>query len=122
MALSPDQFGEPEQLRMFMSAREIHSGFAPGDRRGEMGPGADARIWARKLGEARDDGLVASVRSAGVQKPVELLHSEQAVIDGHHRVAAAMNTNPDQLVPVIHHARERDWMHPAVDRAWRALR
>lgn len=116
-----DQFDEPEQLRMFMSAREIHRDFTPGDRvGGGYGPKADARIWNKKLQEAKDVGLDTSVRQYGVQEPVDLVHSDRAVLDGHHRVAAAVHTGADQLVPVLHHENFSDYVKKIqrIDKAW----
>jgi hypothetical protein len=112
-----DQF---EQLPMFMSAREIHRNFAPGDRGGEIGPHADARIWNKKLQEAKDEGLESSVRQQGVQKPVDLELAGQSVLNGHHRIAAAVHTGADQLVPVLHHENFKSYINNGwnIDRAW----
>ena len=49
-----------------------------------------------------------SVRQSGVQEPVHLgqqfgSQGKPEVVGGHHRIASAMDTRPNELIPVIHH-------------------
>lgn len=115
MTLNATQF-QGEQLPMFMTARDLYNNTQPGDAR-ESAP----QMWNSKLREARVPGsaedssgasLRDSVRSSGVRTPVTVLHggwiagyqdSDKPILwNGHHRVVSAINTNPDQLVPVEH--------------------
>lgn len=60
----------------------------------------------QKLGESVKSGLLNSIKKQGVQKPVEIYHedgtNEKWLEDGHHRVIAAHEVNPNMLVPVEH--------------------
>lgn len=108
MTLNPQQF-EGEQLPMFMTARDIHRTITPGDMGGFDKP---AQMWADKLAESKvdnaDDGtdrtIWQSVKDEGVRSPVDIAHrpSGPMLWDGHHRVVSALNTDPDQYVPVLH--------------------
>jgi len=112
--LSHEQF---EQLDMFKPAREL---------RGMQL--ADAHVWLlnhglssadesnvkrsrknvmqRKRAEAKKSGLYDSIKSEGVKEPVEvgrrLYTGRQELVNGHHRVAAAMAIDPKMIIPVNH--------------------
>lgn len=108
---------QPEQLRMFMTPREIVEGgrFAPSDKQYGESVG---RMWQRKLKESQRPptsrghgaGLYDSIARSGVQSPVELYHGNpeehdpDQVWDGHHRLASAYATRPDAHIPVEHTA------------------
>lgn len=113
------------QLPMFMTPREIHTHFQPtdGDRITVMRQTTHDNVWPskethgemmnRKLDEARQGGLVASIKKHGVVDPIQVQASEDhwpvgtqgkyQIMDGNHRLAAAHALNPDGLVPVEHH-------------------
>jgi hypothetical protein len=109
-----------EQLAMFMPAKEIMDKLNYSDD-GVISP----RFWARKLKEAktgtvedshtsrrgRQKSLYESVKEEGVQKPVELRETlvpsiftpkGHQLLQGHHRVAAAADIDPNMLIPVTH--------------------
>jgi hypothetical protein len=114
MTLNPQQF---QQLPMFMSAREIQEQTTPGDKEPTQ---RTSSFWAHKRREAESldavkgaggPTLAESIRSGGVQQPVELGWASTLVrpelANGHHRVAVAAKS--DQLVPVMHDAGETPW-------------
>ena len=97
--------------------------FVPGDF--EPGPDFDyAGTWRRKLKESHkpadlyyDDSRYDAVATEGVTKPIQLMHSSQragfrgnrqraageehwVIVDGHHRIAAASDIDPQMEVPV----------------------
>jgi hypothetical protein len=122
------------QLSMFMSAREIMSNYDPleGDRRtADNGRYAfqapreaketDTQLWGRKLDESkhRSSPVVSSLhetvaRNGPVASPVHLTfegygsRGKDYIAGGHHRIAAALDTHPDALMPVIHHKSVKD--------------
>ena len=55
-----------------------------------------------------DRSLAQSVASEGVQNPVHLgtqfgSSGKPQIVGGHHRIAAASESRPDDLIPVLHH-------------------
>ena len=122
-SLSDKQF----QLSMFEPAHKLMDGgigsFNPGDlgieeatpsthggyRERRQTP---AEGWEQKLEEADYDGLYDSIAKRGVTKPVALLavdlHERRwkrflpagNIMDGHHRIAAANEIDPNMEVPV----------------------
>ena len=129
MELNPQQFGE--QLDMFKPAREIVEGMHTGDFENNLGDSSNFAKhwgWQAKLDEAKTDrfyhtyagkeSLYDSVGRQGIKQPVAIRHWADRpgpqLANGHHRVAAAYDQNPDMLVPVVHYdidAGERidDW-------------
>lgn len=105
----------PNQLRMFMTAQELHDHHSidvmqtPESRYGGAWPDMDS-MWRTKRRENKMDGLDKSVREHGVHSPVELTSGRDvdgAVIqDGHHRIQAAFDHNPQSLLPVEHDSLE----------------
>lgn len=114
-----------EQLSMFMPAKTLR-GMRPhlgdieaeteawGDYQepGEAGPGMRNKkrfMWQVKLEESNDfDDLYGSIAQEGVHTPVVVQHygkSKTRLAEGHHRVAAAYNINPNMEVPVEHETR-----------------
>ena len=99
------QFGEAMdrgQLALFAHGEDIQANVDPnpGDLMAD-GAGDVDKLWARKSEEAYDEGMTSSVRRQGVHTPVdiELTRDGFGVLrDGHHRVAAAADTN--QWVPI----------------------
>ena len=119
-----------EQLPMFMKAGEIKSKITSS---ADPGGGNMEYLWGYKLHEAKTGAirnarylptrarkgasLYDSIKAKGVQKPVELERRtsksktkpiEYSLGEGHHRVAAAADINPNMLIPVIHD----DWVNP----------
>ena len=105
-----------EQLRMFMTAREIHDNYAPIDAIDQI-PG-HPMTWAMKYREALEPdqyektALADSVREHGVRQPVQLGDDyvpgeedrQPAVLGGHHRIAVEYAERPDtRYIPVTHH-------------------
>ena len=113
-----------EQLPMYMTAGEIKSIV-----NSSADPGGDnmESLWHQKLYEAKTGAirnaryvptrarkgatLYDSIKSKGVQKPVELNRNNKdtrfskkgySLSEGHHRVAAAADINPNMLIPVEH--------------------
>jgi len=95
-----------EQLAMFMPAGEIKSKITYSDD-GDVGD----KLWSRKLKESKRGGLYRSIKANGVKKPVELQRNFNRSMftpighqlnDGHHRIAAAADIDPNMLVPVTH--------------------
>ena len=104
-----------EQLSMFMPAKQLRGMHL-----------SDAHVWLlnhglssadesnvrrsrknvmqRKRRQAKKSGLYDSIKAEGVKEPVEigdtLYTGEQQLINGHHRVAAAMSIDPNMLIPV----------------------
>lgn len=100
------------QLRMFMTARELHDTDsidvmqAPDSRYGGAWA-AKSDMWERKKLENRQGGFDKLIAAQGVHKPVELTSGtdvEGSVIrDGHHRIQAAFDASPESYLPVEHH-------------------
>lgn len=60
-------------------------------------------FWDIKRDENAESGLTEDVRAIGVRVPVTVQHSKlvgPVIRGGHHRIAAAMEVNPDMLIPV----------------------
>jgi hypothetical protein len=49
-------------------------------------------------------GMYESIKKIGVQEPVTIVHRKRAPVlwEGHHRIASAMDVNPNMLIPVEH--------------------
>jgi hypothetical protein len=105
----------PDQLKMFMSPREI-AGYI--DEFGDFGaePKYIESGTAAKMAESRDSGMHDSIAAEGVKKPVEISHFSENYGDpksrvrgktilsqGHHRWASQNDADPDRLMPVVHH-------------------
>lgn len=72
---------------------------------------SNQEVLARKLKSAKADkweeskGMYKSIKKIGVQNPVDIIHDPKRgpmLGEGHHRIASAMDTNPNMLVPVTH--------------------
>ena len=96
-----------EQLAMFMPAHQIASLKLGDTRKGET----NEQVLARKLESAKADkwsaskGMYESIKREGVHTPVEIIKSKAGTFlgEGHHRIASAIDVNPNMLVPVEHH-------------------
>lgn len=115
------------QLTMFHTARELRGGgvgkFLPADMEEvedydsdeldsdgtyKMRPETEDEAWERKGEEAEMSGLTEHIAEhGGVARPVDLSvgdrlvgHETGTIMNGHHRVAAQHDVNPDALVPV----------------------
>lgn len=98
-----------EQLRLFMTPREIMSEYQPheADRNEVVDEGrmeTNDEVWSRKLDKAHNDGLVEDIYHHGVELPVSLDPVNRRVRGGHHRIAAANHLNPDQFIPVAYNS------------------
>lgn len=105
-----------EQLSMFMPAKQLRGMHL-----------SDAHVWLlnrglssadegnvkrsrknvmqRKSREAKKSGLYDSIKAEGVKEPVDIgrgYGGRQELINGHHRVAAAMSIDPNMIIPVRH--------------------
>lgn len=96
-----------QQLAMYMPAHEIAKLPMTDTRPGET----NQDVLARKLKSAKADkwegskGMYKSIKKIGVQEPVELIHHPKRgmmLSEGHHRIASAMDVNPQMIVPVTH--------------------
>lgn len=115
----------PVQLRMFMTAGELHGMHSidvpqtPESRFGGAWKSMDA-MWKTKRKENRADGLDKHVAEHGVHNPVELASGRDVIGDvivhGHHRVQAAFDANPQSLVPVTHHSLEQHGRWPDLNK------
>lgn len=103
-----------QQLAMFLPAHEIAKMPMTDAHRGE----SNQEVLARKLASAKADkwepskGMYESIKKIGVQEPVEIIHSDkgQMLGEGHHRIASAMDVNPNMLIPVEHkNPQEKGW-------------
>ena len=135
----------PQQLQMFMPAKEIVEKYrvrpdlhGTGDaiHYGHTKDESTEQLWERKLSEAEDwttsigndpvegypdrHGVIRgnpsirqSVEKFGVQTPIELRDASSdlgpVIWNGLHRLAVAMETNPDMEVPVSHEEAEYDY-------------
>lgn len=95
-----------QQLAMFLPAHEIAKMPMLDAHRGEN----NEEVLARKLKSAKEDkwepskGMYESIKKIGVQQPVDIIHNEKDTMlgEGHHRIASAMDVNPNMLIPVEH--------------------
>lgn len=104
----------PNQLRMLMSAREIAASVGQAEtfvhKPEDIAKDPDAK---RKLSQSKKNGLHKRIAEEGVKKPVDILvkggYSE--LVNGHHRLIASLDTNPDRLMPVMYHNNSKtvDW-------------
>jgi hypothetical protein len=65
----------------------------------------EKNVMAQKLSNSRTTGLYDSIKDQGVSKPVYVSQNAkfgQTVGDGHHRIAAAYDIDPNMLIPVEH--------------------
>lgn len=80
---------------------------------GKSGPGMRNKkrfMWQTKLDESHDEDLYDSIASEGVHEPVTIQNygkNKTRVLNGHHRIAAAYDINPDMEIPVEHKIRTR---------------
>ena len=116
----------PQQLQMFMPAGELIQG-TPNDL--YAGANTESGLWASKdelwevkLEESKltrrpphQNRLYASIKSGGVKQPVRIRTGstgyvgdgkELTIVDGHHRVAAANDIDPQMEVPIDQHIQE----------------
>lgn len=100
------------QLRMFMSARDIgdyvdaygdvgdNTGGLPHEAMRAANPGA----VERKINNMGGSGMGDSIAAEGVKKPLDITHrgAERHLVNGHHRLIAQSQADPDRLMPVVH--------------------
>jgi hypothetical protein len=113
------QKDKAEQLAIWKTAGRIVSEYEPliGDvHEGET----SENLWARKAMEASQgapgnsrskttgETLAQSIKREGIKNPVSLQFKDSAfgnqpfVLGGHHRIAASLYDNPDNLIPVTY--------------------
>ena len=107
----------PDQLRMLMTAQELHDTHSidvqqtPESRYGGAWS-TMSDMWSTKRRENKRSGLNKDVAAQGVQQPVELTSGRdvagEVILNGHHRIQAAYDANPRQLLPVEHGNLDRD--------------
>lgn len=114
------------QLPMFLTPNEIRQHVTLGDAYSEFDNSSDAkeydrrsigapktklqadtedRLLAQKASDNKIEGLDKSVASEGVKTPLTILsnRSQSPMLwNGHHRLAAALDSRPDQLIPLEH--------------------
>ena len=100
------------QFRMFIPARELME-FAAVDAPDEISYSEAYGVLAQKRrentysmfqrGNVEEEPLIKSVAKEGVRTPVNIVEhgsSGNAILNGHHRIVAAYDVNPDMEVPV----------------------
>jgi len=113
-----DDHVEPYQYRMFMQARELMD-LPAGDDGLRQSLNQNTALQNRKREENKSparfgrsaDPLGPDVKKQGVVNPVSLYyrpdpphsHTAPQLDDGHHRVVAAYDANPDSWIPVQYH-------------------
>lgn len=93
----------PDQLRMFMSAREISP--ASSVDAAEQDEEAFEQLMDKKLNESIDRGLYDDIARKGVKAPVQVIHHPTVgniLGHGNHRFASQRDIDPDALMPVVH--------------------
>jgi hypothetical protein len=101
-----------QQLDMFRPAKDLRLKTVLGDVEsekiwdyGKTAPDViEKQVMDQKLEESKTTGLYDSIKEKGVKNPVYLGRSNTKSImsDGHHRVAAAYDIDPNMLIPVEH--------------------
>jgi len=120
------QFGQPQQLKMFMSPRELLASIDyMGDDSGTdptLESIAKSRVMKGKIADAKADGLTKRIAAEGVKKPVDVSHNQFGayLVNGHHRLAVQASLDPDRLMPIMHHDSEHelftvDWSTRHID-------
>jgi hypothetical protein len=100
------------QLKLFMSAREIGDsvsaygdfGQNPGGLPHEAMRTISSDVLERKKNNFGRSGLQESVQTHGVKKPLDITHDSGGMMlaNGHHRLIAQSQADPDRLIPVVH--------------------
>ena len=100
----------PHQLQL-LTAQELHDTHSievqqtPESRFG-MARRSMPEMWKVKRRENKKSGLDKDVAARGVQDPVELVTGRDVIGSviwhGHHRIQAAYDADPHQLIPVMH--------------------
>jgi len=124
--MAPSEALRSRQLAMFIPAKDLMTA-APhaGDlQRYAGGVETEGELWDRKLGESKSrnwnlshghktlwegQGLHESIASEGVRDPVRIMHRDNddvSVVQGHHRIAAAHDIDPEMLIPVVHYGED----------------
>jgi len=99
-----------QQLSMFMTAKDL-SNLRWGDQRKDE---TKEQVIQRKLEESKTGNwstskhLYKSIKRSGVKRPVEVIVGKHPKTgapihdlgEGHHRVASALDINPNMLIPV----------------------
>lgn len=94
-----------QQLAMFMTPKEIVTNHQLSD---SHFYGGVRQMTDIKQRENELTGLDKAIKEQGVQKPVHLYHTSQSegghteLVDGHHRLVAALKHRPNELIPVLH--------------------
>lgn len=100
--LNADEMDKPVQLPMFMQARDLMDSLT---RTVDYEGDSVEQVMTFKNSDHVGTGpLRESIRSKGVQVPVQIIHDDNDITmgQGHHRAAIADAVAPDSFVPVIH--------------------
>lgn len=117
----------PRQLKLFMTAGELMehpAGDFDGRSMFDEDDGAAGKLYESKIGskksthgyraESGEETLYKSIKREGVLKPVNLTFANDddevpTIDDGHHRVAAAYDINPNMYIPVDYSSGWSGW-------------
>lgn len=93
-----------EQLPMFATARELREHYTPWDYNEQAHEGDPEIMWEQKHEEVWDEGLYHQIADEGVKKPVNVHHTahDRELLNGHHRVAAQYDADPEAFIPLNH--------------------
>jgi hypothetical protein len=102
MSNVPDRADHPgrryQQLPLYMTAGDLHS---PAINKGDQNFGeSHDDLMKMKLDNARTSTLHHDIKNHGIQEPVTVDWETNTLINGHHRVAAANDINPNTIVPI----------------------
>ena len=101
----------PNQLRLFMQAKELMdltSGHTEGINQDYLPYSQSPGVYRQKLAESKvrpkigQGSLHESIQESGVKVPVRIRTHEgkEQINDGHHRIAAANDIDPEMYLPV----------------------
>jgi hypothetical protein len=128
----------PNQLKMFMTPREI-GGFVTaygdfGDNPGGLPHEAMNKLDSHRADEKRSNvegsGMKASIASGGIRKPLDIAWAtatpepgkpdERFLWNGHHRLQTQSEIDPDTPIPVVHTSMDEGLYHGRDSRGFRA--
>jgi hypothetical protein len=130
--MAPSEALRSKQLAMFIPAKDLMTASPhAGDLQRVQSKGAhtletEDQLWERKLKESQNkhwnvsrghktlwegQGLHESIAAEGVRTPVRILNHDDdnvTVLQGHHRIVAANDVDPEMLIPVVHYGEDED--------------
>ena len=125
----------PDQLKMFMTPREVVQSVGVFNDMGETKPTMRSiqthDEMSYKNAENHVTGLHDSIAREGVKKPINIVHgaihenpdgsldtAPTRLANGHHRIISQAQLDPDRLMPVLHHGGDYagiDWSNHSED-------